>query len=132
MITERLFIVVKPKLLTLHSFAALWSWFVVARDKTGCAATDKWMTFKTMLELDAHAPRKKKAREWQGQNTIAFKRWATRRTDICSWAKDARRTLHKAVVTSDQRQCCRIWRSLSMAPYLAAAGVADCGCGAHV
>ena len=33
-VTERLFRVLKPKLLTLPWFARIWSWFVTARDKT--------------------------------------------------------------------------------------------------
>jgi hypothetical protein len=32
-ITERLFIALKPKLLTLRWFAVSWRWFVAARDK---------------------------------------------------------------------------------------------------
>jgi hypothetical protein len=42
LITERLFILVKPKLLTLHWFAVLWSWFVVGRDKTLRWLRSKW------------------------------------------------------------------------------------------
>src|ERR1700677_4015612 len=42
LITERLFIIVKPKLLTLHWFAVLWSWFVVARDKMLGWLRSKW------------------------------------------------------------------------------------------
>jgi len=33
-VTHWLFVVVKPKLLTLPWFARAWSWFVAARDKT--------------------------------------------------------------------------------------------------
>jgi hypothetical protein len=33
-VTERLFKIVKPKLLTLPWFATLWAWFTAARDKT--------------------------------------------------------------------------------------------------
>jgi hypothetical protein len=39
-ITERLFVVLKPKLLTLLWFAVAWQWFVAVRDKlsfVGCA-----------------------------------------------------------------------------------------------
>src|ERR1700733_15769790 len=32
-VTERLFLVLKPKLLTLSWFAAAWHWFVTVRDK---------------------------------------------------------------------------------------------------
>jgi hypothetical protein len=39
LITERLFILVKPKPLTLHWFAVLWSWFVVARDRRSAGCT---------------------------------------------------------------------------------------------
>jgi hypothetical protein len=42
LITERLFIIVKPKLLTLHWCAVLWSWFVVARDKMLGWLRSKW------------------------------------------------------------------------------------------
>jgi hypothetical protein len=37
---ERLFVVAKPKLLTLHWFAAGWKWFVAVRGKT--LALIKW------------------------------------------------------------------------------------------
>jgi len=33
-VTERLFQIVKPTLLTLRWFKVLWAWFVAARDKT--------------------------------------------------------------------------------------------------
>jgi hypothetical protein len=33
-VTEWLFVVVKPKLLTLSWFARAWAWFVAVRDKT--------------------------------------------------------------------------------------------------
>jgi hypothetical protein len=33
-VTEWLFVVVKPKLLTLPWFARAWAWFVAVRDKT--------------------------------------------------------------------------------------------------
>jgi hypothetical protein len=34
LVTERLFAIVKPKLLNLPWFATLWHWFVAVRDKT--------------------------------------------------------------------------------------------------
>ena len=34
LVTERLFAIVKPKLLKLPWFATLWHWFVAVRDKT--------------------------------------------------------------------------------------------------
>lgn len=41
LVTERLFIIVKPKLLRLPWFAALWDWFVAIRDKVLA-----WLRFK--------------------------------------------------------------------------------------
>ena len=34
LVTERLFAIVKPKLLKLPWFATIWHWFVAVRDKT--------------------------------------------------------------------------------------------------
>ena len=34
LVTERLFSIVKPKLLKLPWFATIWHWFVAVRDKT--------------------------------------------------------------------------------------------------
>jgi hypothetical protein len=39
---ERLFRILKPKLLTLKWFAAIWRWFVAARDKTLSWLGTKW------------------------------------------------------------------------------------------
>jgi hypothetical protein len=41
-VTERLFRVLKPKLLTLPWFARIWSWFVTARDKTLAWLQSNW------------------------------------------------------------------------------------------
>ena len=41
-ITERLFVVLKPKLLTLPWFAVAWQWFVTVRDKLVCWLRRAW------------------------------------------------------------------------------------------
>jgi hypothetical protein len=41
-ITDQLFLIVKPKLLTLPWFATIWSWFVAVRDKTLGGLRSAW------------------------------------------------------------------------------------------
>ena len=41
-VTERLFLVLKPKLLTLSWFAVAWQWFVTVRDKLICWLRQTW------------------------------------------------------------------------------------------
>jgi hypothetical protein len=48
---ERLFLIVKPKLLTLAWFAAFWNWFVVARD-----AALGWLGFNRARKRLAKQP----------------------------------------------------------------------------
>ena len=48
-VTERLFIIVKPKLSTLSWFATIWTRFVTARDKTLGWLYDKWILGRRAL-----------------------------------------------------------------------------------
>jgi hypothetical protein len=41
-LTERLFVIVKPKLLTLPWFAAIWAWFVAVRRRVFRWLRSKW------------------------------------------------------------------------------------------
>ena len=41
-VIERLFLVLKPKLLTLSWFAVAWQWFVTVRDKLVCWLRRTW------------------------------------------------------------------------------------------
>jgi hypothetical protein len=54
-VTERLFRVLKPKLLTLPWFAGIWSWFVTARDKT-LAWLQMDIRSKVLFEMSALDP----------------------------------------------------------------------------
>jgi len=51
LLIERLFLVVKPKLLTLRWFAALWNWFVTAR-----GAVLGWLGFNRLRQRLAKQP----------------------------------------------------------------------------
>ena len=56
-VTERLFRVLKPKLLTLPWFARIWSSFVTARDKTLAWLQSKWtIGCKVLFEMSALDP----------------------------------------------------------------------------
>jgi hypothetical protein len=48
-ITERLFVVLKPKLLTLLWFAVAWQWFVAVRDKLICWLRRTWTRLRRNL-----------------------------------------------------------------------------------
>ena len=52
-VTERLFAVVKPKLLTLPWFTAIWSWFVARRDRALASLHRRW----TLRRKDYRASR---------------------------------------------------------------------------
>jgi hypothetical protein len=53
-VLERLFIIVKPKLLTLPWFAAIWKWFVRVRGKTLAWLRAKWTLGRRALSLSGH------------------------------------------------------------------------------
>ena len=48
-VTERLFIILKPKLLTLPWFATIWTWFITTRDKTLGWLHGKWILGRKAL-----------------------------------------------------------------------------------
>ena len=48
-VTERLFTIVKPKLLILPWFATIWNWFVTIRAKVLCWLRHKWILGRKML-----------------------------------------------------------------------------------
>jgi len=54
LVVERLFKIVKPKLLTLPWFAAIWKWFVALRDNALCWMRTKWMLGRKALSELQH------------------------------------------------------------------------------